>query len=194
MGTIMTKETKVTTIAEAFLKAQKEFGPILKTSNNPFFKSKYADLASCIDSILGALNNNGISLIQNTHPSESGVAVETILLHESGEKISGGILEMPAIKRDPQAYGSALTYARRYSLMCTVGIAPEDDDGNKASQAKNVVHKSIDSYLKDISSCTDINELKDVYSAAMHNLSDEVSKDKLTKAKDEAKQRIMSSH
>ena len=68
------------------------------------------------------------------HPSEDGVAVDTIRLHEGGGKITGGILRLPASKQDAQGYGSALTYARRYSLMATCGIAPEDDDGNAASR------------------------------------------------------------
>ena len=123
-----------TLAAAAFVKAQTAFGAALKTSANPHYKSRYADLAACIEAVIEGLNNNGIALMQVTHPSESGVAVETVLLHESGGKITGGILHVPASKRDAQGYGSALTYARRYSLMATCGIAPEDDDGNAASR------------------------------------------------------------
>lgn len=122
-------------IASALVKAQKEFAPALKDSNNPFFKSKYADLSTCINAVLDALNNNGIALIQKNHDCADGVKVETILLHESGEEYSGGVLHVPTAKNDPQGYGSALTYARRYSLMATCGIAPEDDDGNAAKPA-----------------------------------------------------------
>lgn len=122
-------------ISTAFVKAQKEFGAAHKTSNNPFFKSKYADLTVVVDAVLGALNNNGIALIQNCHESDTGVVVETIFLHESGQTISCGKLSVPAAKNDPQGYGSALTYARRYSLMAACGIAPEDDDGNAATSA-----------------------------------------------------------
>lgn len=77
-------------IAAAFLAAQKEFSPALKNSVNPHFKSRYADLASCVDAVMDALNCYGISLIQTTHPHENGVIVETIFLHESGEQLSGG--------------------------------------------------------------------------------------------------------
>ncbi len=130
------------TIATAFVKAQKEFAPALKTSTNPHFRSKYVSLDGCIEAVLDALNNNGIALIQQTHDCESGVKIETILVHESGEILSGGILHVPAAKQDPQGYGSALTYARRYSLMATCGIAPEDDDGNLATErAGSVVKK-----------------------------------------------------
>jgi hypothetical protein len=121
-------------IATAMVKAQKEFGPALKSSTNPYFTSKYADLATCVEAVIDALNNNGIALIQKCHESDTGVNVETLLLHESGESLSCGVLHVPASKQDPQGYGSALTYARRYSLMAACGIAPEDDDGNAASR------------------------------------------------------------
>jgi hypothetical protein len=130
-------------IATALVKAQKEFAPALKDSNNPFFKSKYADLSTCINAVLDALNNNGIALIQKNHDCADGVKVETILLHESGEEYSGGVLHVPTAKNDPQGYGSALTYARRYSLMATCGIAPEDDDGNAAKPAPRPELKSV---------------------------------------------------
>jgi hypothetical protein len=125
-----------TSIYAAFVKAQKAFGPALKTSTNPHFKSRYADLAACIEAVIDALNDNGIALIQKLHPSENGVAIETIFVHESGESMSNGVLHVPATKHDPQGYGSALTYARRYSVMSACGIAPEDDDGNMASRKK----------------------------------------------------------
>lgn len=121
-------------IATAMVKAQKEFGPALKTSTNPHFRSRYADLSACVEAVIDALNNNGIALVQKCHESDTGVNVETLLLHESGESLSCGVLHVPASKQDPQGYGSALTYARRYSLMAACGIAPEDDDGNAASR------------------------------------------------------------
>lgn len=121
-------------IASALVKAQKEFGPALKTSTNPHFRSRYADLSACVEAVIDALNNNGIMMMQFTHPCDNGVIVETIFMHESGEHVSGGRLHVPASKNDPQGYGSALTYARRYSLQAACGIAPEDDDGNAASK------------------------------------------------------------
>lgn len=122
-------------IYAAFVKAQKGFAPALKTSTNPHFKSRYADLAACVEAVIDALNDNGIGLIQKTHQDERGVTVETMFVHESGESMSGGTLHVPAAKQDPQGYGSALSYARRYSLMAACGIAPEDDDGNAATKA-----------------------------------------------------------
>lgn len=121
-------------IAAAFVKAQKAFSPALKSNTNPAFRSRYADLASCVEAVIDALNDNGIALMQPTRECSDGVIVETVFLHESGETISGGLLHVPAVKHDPQGYGSALTYARRYSLMAACGIAPEDDDGNAASR------------------------------------------------------------
>lgn len=123
-------------IASALVKAQKEFGPALKTSTNPAFRSRYADLSACVEAVIDALNNNDIFLMQPTHECSDGVIVETIFIHSSGEQISNGKLHVPATKHDAQGYGSALTYARRYSLMAACGIAPEDDDGNNASKPK----------------------------------------------------------
>ena len=121
-------------IASALVKAQKEFGPALKSSTNPHFRSKYADLSACIEAVIDALNNNGIYLMQLTDEHDGGVKVSTTFIHESGEQLSGGSLFMPATKQDAQGFGSALSYARRYSLMAACGIAPEDDDGNQATK------------------------------------------------------------
>ena len=121
-------------IATALVKAQKAFGPALKSSTNPHFKSRYADLAACVEAVIDALNNNGIALIQQSHECADGVIIETLFVHESGETLSGGKLHVPATKQDAQGYGSAMTYARRYSLQAACGIAPEDDDGNNASR------------------------------------------------------------
>lgn len=125
-------------ISAALVKAQKEFGPALKTSSNPHFRSKYADLSACVEAVIDGLNNNGVFLMQGSHLCEDGVIVETVFIHESGEQLSAGKLHVVASKQDAQGYGSALTYARRYALMAACGIAPEDDDGNAASKPKPV--------------------------------------------------------
>jgi len=121
-------------IASALVRAQRGFAPALKTSTNPHFRSKYVDLAGCIEAVVDALNAAGIALIQRTSEDSTGVTVETVFVHESGEMMECGKLHVPASKQDAQGYGSALTYARRYSLMAAAGIAPEDDDGNAASR------------------------------------------------------------
>jgi hypothetical protein len=129
-------------IYAAFVKAQSGFAPALKTSTNPHFRSKYVQLSGCIEAVVDALNAAGIGLIQRTSEDSTGVTVETIFVHESGEMMECGKLHVPASKQDAQGYGSALTYARRYSLMAACGIAPEDDDGNGASKAKEDEEKA----------------------------------------------------
>jgi hypothetical protein len=157
-------------IAAAFVKAQKAFGPALKTSTNPHFRSKYADLSNCIEAVIGALNDNGIGLMQRTYESKDGVMVETIFVHESGEVMECGLLHVPASKQDPQGYGSALTYARRYSLLAATGLAPEDDDGNSASrktEIKSTVNENqIADLLAAMDEVTTIKELQEAYKAA----------------------------
>lgn len=121
-------------IYHAMAAAQAQMGKAIKDASNPAFRSKYADLASVMDACLPALNANGVAVYQPTIDDETGRFVETILAHESGETIK---CRVPLIvqKNDMQGYGSAVTYARRYGLMCMAGIAPEDDDGNAAAKA-----------------------------------------------------------
>lgn len=131
-------------IAPAFIKAKKQFGPALKDKANPHFRSKYADLGACLEAVDDALLTNGIAVYQETFEDAAGVTVETVFLHESGEMIRSGKFHVPAAKQDPQGYGSALTYARRYSLMTACGIAPEDDDGNAAARPAPRQEQSMD--------------------------------------------------
>jgi hypothetical protein len=122
-------------IAAALASAQGAMGKALKSSDNPHFKSKYADLASVIDACMPALTSHGIAVIQPTGENEIGRYVKTILIHgNSGETLE---CTVPLIigKQDMQGYGSAVTYARRYGLMSMAGIAPADDDGNAAAKA-----------------------------------------------------------
>jgi hypothetical protein len=130
-------------IATALVKAQKGFAPALKTSTNPHFKSKYADLAACVEAVIDSLNSNGIALVQQTHEHPNGILVETVFLHESGEMLNCGKLFFPAQKNDPQGFMACLTYGRRASLMAACGIAPEDDDGNTASRTKEPVREPV---------------------------------------------------
>lgn len=152
-------------IAAAFVRAQKGFAPALKTNTNPAFKSRYVGLDGCIEAVIDALNSNGIALMQPTHEDATGVTVETLFVHESGEVMSGGKLHVPAVKQDAQGYGSALTYARRYSLMSACGIAPEDDDGNAASKGPDVA-----AILRNIANASSLDILKSNYEAAMQML------------------------
>jgi len=151
----------------AFVAAQKEFGPALKTSTNPHFKSKYADLAACIEAVIDALNKHGLAVMQRPLPDTSGVTIETVFLHESGEEINGGQLHLPASKQDPQGYGSAATYCRRYGLMAACGIAPEDDDGNAAAAKKSVNETDTAmQWIAELDAAKDYTKLKAVFADA----------------------------
>jgi hypothetical protein len=154
-------------IATAFVQAQKAFGPALKSSTNPHFRSRYADLSACVEAVIDALNQHGIALMQQTSECADGVIVETVLIHESGESISSGKLHVPASKQDAQGYGSALTYCRRYSLMAACGIAPEDDDGNAATRpAKNISASTMAAHIADIADSANSEELNKAYALA----------------------------
>jgi len=152
-------------IATSLVKAQREFAPALKTSFNPHFKSKYADLSACVEAVIDALNNNGIFLLQKNYDCADGIMVETVFVHESGEMLECGILHFPATKKDPQGYASALTYGRRHSLMAACGIAPEDDDGSaSAKQEKEEVDANLMAdHIAAIQDATDEESLKKAY-------------------------------
>lgn len=121
----------------AMAKAFPEIEGASKDKNNPHFKSKYADLGAVVEAIKPALTRHGLFFVQQTHEQEGGVCVETVVCHSSGESMPLGKLFVPASKQDAQGYGSALTYARRYSLMTAFGVCPEDDDGNAAVKVAN---------------------------------------------------------
>ncbi|MDQ6988496.1 MAG: ERF family protein [Mariprofundaceae bacterium] len=155
-----------------FIKAQSEFEKASKDAKNPHFKSKYADLASCIEAVKSALNSNNFALLQLTKECESGVSVNTVFLHASGEKIEGGALYIPAStggRNDAHAFGSALTYARRYSLLAAAGIAPEDDDGNAAAagqpQTQQQPSVNMNALSDSIKSAMTLHELKTAWEA-----------------------------
>jgi hypothetical protein len=154
-------------IATALVKAQKAFAPALKNAVNPHFRSKYVDLASCVDSVVGALNENGIFLFQTTTEHPDGVICETSFLHESGERLDCGKLFFPAPKHDPQGFMSCLTYIRRASLMAATGQAPEDDDGNSASRRPEVKTPDITDHLLAIEGSGSSEELAKIYKDAL---------------------------
>jgi hypothetical protein len=120
--------------AVSLAKVQAKLQGAKKDSDNPYFKSKYADLASVWDACRKPLTEEGFSVVQIPAVMESRkIKVTTILMHKGGHSIEGELI-MPVEKETPQAYGSAITYARRYALAAMVGVAPDDDDdGNIAS-------------------------------------------------------------
>ncbi len=129
----MNKSDSIKELATALNKAQADMSGAKKKATNPFFKSKYSDLNAVVDAIRIPFCDNGLSYSQFPIFSDKCVGVETILMHESGEWLSS-ILMLPMTKQDPQAAGSAITYARRYSLQSIAGIPSEDDDGQQASK------------------------------------------------------------
>ena len=129
--------TETSKLAQALVKAQGEFSAIPKTETNPFFKSKYADLATVVATASPILTKNGLAVTQEIGFTIVGETVydtlTTTLIHESGEQRSDTMI-LKLSKQDAQGQGSATTYARRYSYMAVLGlVADEDDDGNKAS-------------------------------------------------------------
>jgi hypothetical protein len=132
----MTNSEQLDALGAALAVAQGEFPAISKDSTNPFFKSKYADLATVVETASPILSKNGLSVVQ--FPGHDGVndTLTTWLIHKSGQYIND-TMALHLAKNDPQGQGSALTYARRYSYMSVLGlVADEDDDGNAASRPK----------------------------------------------------------
>lgn len=119
-------------LSKALAIAQGKITGALKDSANPFYKSKYADLAACWDACRGPLSENGLAVIQTTDVDDQGITLFTTLGHSSGQWIRGRLRMIPK-DSTPQAAGSTLTYARRYALAAIVGIAQVDDDANEAS-------------------------------------------------------------
>lgn len=128
----MTHSETINEIAAALAKAQGQIEGAKKDAANPFFKSKYADLASVWDACRNALAANGLAVIQSPSADGMRVSVDTLLTHASGQWMAGTV-SVTAKEDTPQAIGSAITYLRRYALQSFVGVAPEDDDGNAAS-------------------------------------------------------------
>ncbi len=130
-----TSSAEINEIAKALARAQLKISGAEKDRQNPHFKQHYATLASVWDACHVALNENDIAIVQAPAVTPDGQQIlVTILAHGSGQWFRGEYRLSPA-KNDPQGMGSAVTYARRYSLSCMTGVAPkdDDDDGNAAA-------------------------------------------------------------
>jgi len=165
----MSRSESIKELAAALSKAQGQMKDAIKDSDNPFFKSKYADLSSVWDACRKALSDNGLSVIQNPLMAKVGetesFCLETTLFHESGEYMSG-LYPIKPVKDDPQGHGSAITYARRYALAGIVGVAQADDDGNNGAHpeiTKQVINDVIRKSLKAIDD-KNKDDLDDVWS------------------------------
>lgn len=129
----METSTDIKEIAIALVKVQSALNRAKKDSENPHFKSKYADLTAVWDACHAALQGADVAVIQGPGVDDNGNAfVETMLLHKSGQFIKSRAIAKP-VRLDPQAIGSATTYLRRYGLAAMVGVVQEDDDGNGGS-------------------------------------------------------------
>lgn len=158
------RSNSVAAIGAALAKAQGELTGAAKDSLNPHFKNKYADLAAVWDACRPALSKHGIAVVQSPSADGPRVTVTTLLVHASGEWIEAA-LEMTAQQNTPQGIGSCITYARRYALASMVGVAPEDDDGNAASQSTTSGPKAVatvppgyDDWLADLEATADNGE------------------------------------
>ncbi|WP_144513668.1 ERF family protein [Bacillus mycoides] len=133
----MNKSETITELAKALVKFNSEVNKIAKDADNPFFKNNYATLDTIIDEIRPILSKHGLSIMQIPSGDGQNVTLKTLLLHESGEWLESDELTMKPVKNDPQAVGSCITYARRYSLAAFLSLnTGEDDDGNGATYGK----------------------------------------------------------
>jgi hypothetical protein len=130
----MEHSESIAKLAIALVRANAAVQHATKDSSNPHFKSRFASLNSVVDTVKPAYAAQGLTVVQMPGFSDGHATLETIVLHESGEWISG-VSGSPLQKNDPQGVGSANTYLRRQSLSAVAGIAQEDDDGNAASSA-----------------------------------------------------------
>lgn len=129
------QKIEAASLSSAMALAFGEIEGATKAAVNPHFGKKYADLSAVLAAIKPPLIKHGLFFTQRTQPSPDGVLVETVLHHSSGEEMSLGSLYVPADKRDAQKFGSALSYARRYSLLTAFGVPTDDDDGNAAARS-----------------------------------------------------------
>jgi len=134
----MNKSESIIKLAGALVKFNSEISKVSKDASNPFFKNKYATLDNVIDAARPILTQNGLSILQLPAGDGEHAIMKTLLLHESGEWIESEALIIKPIKNDPQAYGSCITYMRRYSLTSFLSLnTGEDDDGNIATGNKH---------------------------------------------------------
>ena len=145
----MKQSESIAALAKALVAAQTEMGGAVKDAANPFFKSKYADLGSVIRAIKEPCSKHGLSYVQLPIRSENGVGVVTRLLHESGEWLEGEFT-LPMVKNDPQAAGSAITYARRYALSALFSIPQVDSDAEDAMFRGALPEKPLEQWCDDL--------------------------------------------
>jgi len=130
----MKTSESIKNIATALLTAQLKISTVKKDAVNPFFKSTYADLPSVIDAVKGPLNEVGIFVLQPCTHRDGKNFINTVLIHaESSEFVESETEVIVTKNNDPQAFGAAQTYARRFALQTMLFLPAEDDDGNTAA-------------------------------------------------------------
>lgn len=159
----MNRSESIAKISAALVKSQSEMSNAKKGSNNPFFKSKYADINSIREAALPVLNSHGITVIQPTCVVDGINYVETILLHESGEYISSLTQIVVDKVTDAQKHGSGLSYARRYALQSIVCLGAEDDDANAAVKPIANLDEEKNNALRDFNVCKSITDVTAVW-------------------------------
>jgi hypothetical protein len=177
-------------VYSAFVRAQRKFKKALKKVENTHLKSRYADLSECIDAVIDGLHDEGFGLTQWAETKDNGVFVKTVIIHESGGLLVLGELHLPVADSRPTAFGSALTYARRYSLMSSFGLAPVDDDGMAASVKTEFMlpENELADHIAAMSEATDEETLVKAYKAAYKAANgDMVSQKKIIAVKDRIK-------
>lgn len=132
-------------LSKALVEAQKELKNPYNSANNPFFRSKYAPLQDVLKDVRPILTKNGLTVIQTPVGEGDLIGVKTTLLHKSGEYIISEPFLLRTSKNDPQGAGSAITYARRYSLNAVLSIAGDDDDDANSASGNDVAEKPIKS-------------------------------------------------
>lgn len=167
----MNQSESITDLATALCLAQAEMGGAIKDSNNPFFKSSYADLTSVIKAIKEPFAKYGLSFVQLpvTSAGGNGVGVSTMLMHKSGQWLQGEYL-LPMDKVTPQGAGSAITYARRYALQSLVGIPSVDDDSELAMYRNEDKVADLDMTLEGMSEPVPVAPAKRVSKKLMQDL------------------------
>lgn len=192
----MKKSDSIKEISTALSKLGAELGNVDKNKQNPFFKSKYADLASILNYVKPALAEHDLSIIQSSRPGENNsLIVETLITHISGEWIETEV-ELPGEKDkkyNPQTVGSAFTYGRRYGLSAALNISSEEDtDGNSPTPPKKEAAKPkgfYDQTLKLISDLKSKEEYKELYSSLGQS---SWTEDEITKLKYHLSQKALS--
>ncbi|MFD1357637.1 ERF family protein [Fictibacillus halophilus] len=141
----MIKSESIVEVAKALVEFNKEMTRIGKDGINPHFKNQYTTLDTMLDTVRPILAKHGLSILQMPSGDGQTIEIRTMILHTSGEYIESPVMTMRPTKTDPQSLGSALTYAKRYSLASVLGISTGemDDEGNAASVTQSQTYTTV---------------------------------------------------